>query len=78
MARNIFDDYRAFRHFSRDTRSHFDRAANQFGPDHAERSTARALSDAAFGRGPLAGKTGDRLIDEPFFNPWLKGGALNR
>lgn len=32
---------------------------------------------AGFGRGPLAGKTGDVFKDDPFFNPWAKGGRFN-
>lgn len=45
--------------------------------DEAEQ-LQRDLADATFGRGPLAGKTGDPFKDDPFFNPWAPGGAFNK
>ncbi len=48
---------------------------------HAERvGNDRAFwdaHDATFGRGPLAGRTGNRFKDDPFFNPWAEGGTFN-
>lgn len=57
-------------HLSRDAESH----AERNGVD----SMNKALNDATFARGPLSGKTGSPFKDDPFFNPWVKGGALNR
>lgn len=62
---------------SRDVRSHFERDSRRFGADRAETLTRRALADATFNRGPLAGRTGDPFKDKPFFNPWAKGGTFN-
>lgn len=39
---------------------------------------SRDVHDATFGRGPLAGKTGNPFKDDPFFNPWAKGGSFNK
>lgn len=36
------------------------------------------VREAGFGRGPLAGRTGDPFKDDPFFNPWARGGAFNK
>lgn len=41
-------------------------------------SHERDVHDARFGRGPLAGRTGDPFIDDPFFNPSAPGGKFNR
>ncbi|MCM2343828.1 MAG: hypothetical protein NDJ24_04640 [Alphaproteobacteria bacterium] len=73
------DDFesRFGRGFSSDTRSFYEREAHRWGHDSAERSTRRELLDAHFGRGELAGRTGDPFSDKPFFNPWAKGGAFN-
>lgn len=76
------DVTRAFenRHISREAFSHFEREAHlAHGDDEfGVRSLNRALNDATFNRGPLAGKTGDPFKDDPFFNPWAKGGAFNK
>ena len=72
-----FED-RFGRKTSRDVRDHFDHERLKFGDRHAESSTRRALNEATFGRGPLAGKTGDPFKDNPFFNPWAPGGSFNR
>ncbi|MBX9765221.1 hypothetical protein K2X83_01110 [Patescibacteria group bacterium] len=42
------------------------------------RQAARDVHDASYGGGPLAGETGDPFKDDPFFNPWAKGGEFNR
>jgi hypothetical protein len=52
------------------------REAKRHRERYGERATDRALRDAAFGRGPLAGKTGDCFKDDPFFNPWAPGGRF--
>ncbi len=62
---------------SRETQQHFERAESKFGTRPAIKSTRRALDDATFNRGPLAGRTGDPFKDDPFFNPWAKGGTFN-
>ncbi len=72
-----FDD-RFGHHHSRDVRSFFEREASRWGADEAERATHHELNDATFGRGSLAGRTGDPFKDDPFFNPWAKGGTFNR
>lgn len=77
MARRDFEDIFGAHH-SRDVERFYDRQEHLWGRDHAEEDTRRALSDATFGRGPLAGKTGDPFKDDPFFNPWAEGGAFNR
>ena len=38
----------------------------------------RERDDARRGKGEWVGKTGDRRIDDPFFNPWAPGGRFNR
>ncbi|KKM85891.1 hypothetical protein LCGC14_1284580 [marine sediment metagenome] len=40
--------------------------------------TRRDETDAQFGRGKFAGKTGSPFIDKPFFNPWAPGGDFNK
>ena len=40
--------------------------------------SAKDVSEARFGRGTHAGKTGNCFIDDPFFNPWAPGGGFNR
>ncbi len=41
-------------------------------------SASRDVFDAGFGRGPLANRTGNVFKDDPFFNPWAKGGSFNK
>jgi hypothetical protein len=69
------------KNFGRDAswevRAHFNSARRKFGEDHAVRSTRSALFDASFGRGDLAGRTGNPFKDDPFFNPWAPGGKFN-
>lgn len=55
-----------------------DRFRSILGDNYTERDKQNALTDAAFGCGPLAGRTGDVFKDDPFFNPWAKGGAFDR
>lgn len=48
-----------------------------------KRMVARAIArshreNARWGRDPLAGKTGDRFIDNPFFNSWAPGGRFDK
>ena len=50
------------------------RHIDRVGKDRA----ARDAFDATFGRGPLAGRTGNVFKDDPFFNPWAKGGEFNK
>ena len=50
-----------------------DRFADRFG----RAATERELGKATFGRGALAGKTGNPFKDDAFFNPWAKGGSFN-
>ena len=45
---------------------------------HKDDMRRRDIADARWGRGPLAGKTGNPLIDDPFFNPWAPGGTFNK
>lgn len=66
------------RNASRDVRRHFESARHRFGEEHAIRTTRRELFDAGFGRGKLAGRTGDPFKDDPFFNPWAPGGRFNK
>ncbi len=40
--------------------------------------SARDVSEAKWGRGEYAGKTGDCFIDDPFFNPWAPDGNFNK
>ncbi len=40
--------------------------------------TAKDVWDAKWGRGKYAGKTGDRFIDDPFFNNLAPGGRFNK
>ena len=40
--------------------------------------SAKDVSEAKYGRGKYAGKTGNPFIDKPFFNPWAPGGAFNK
>jgi hypothetical protein len=35
------------------------------------------LHQARFGRGPYAGRTGNRFVDDPFFSPFAPGGTFN-
>lgn len=77
MVRDSFED-RFGRHHSGDVRRHFEREERLGGTRHAERSTRRELMDATFGRGKLTGRTGDPFKDDPFFNPWAKGGTFDR
>lgn len=42
------------------------------------RQAQRDVLDARFGRGPLANNTGNPFKDNPFFNPWARGGAFNK
>lgn len=42
------------------------------------RQTKREVRNAQWGRGPLAGKTGNPFKDDPFFNPWAPGGDFNK
>ncbi len=50
------------------------RHIDRVGADAARRDTL----SATFGRGPLANKTGNPFKDDPFFNPWAKGGAFDK
>lgn len=70
MARN--DKFEGFGVHDRtlEIEKHIDRV----GRDRAKRD----VNDAQFGRGPLAGKTGNPFKDKPVFNPWAPGGRLNR
>jgi hypothetical protein len=77
MSRDSFGD-RFGRGHSREVESFFSHREGLWGRDQAERDTSRALSDATFGRGPLAGRTGSPFKDDPFFNPWAKGGSFDR
>lgn len=43
-----------------------------------EPRASRDVFDAKFGRGPLAGRTGNPFTDKPFFNPWAPGGRFNK
>lgn len=40
--------------------------------------STRDAEDAKWGRGPMAGKTGNPFVDDYFFNPWAPGGSFNR
>ena len=40
--------------------------------------SARDVSEARWGRGRYAGKTGDIFVDDPFFNPWTPGGSFTK
>lgn len=40
--------------------------------------TSRDFDDAKWGRGRFAGKTGDKFVDDPFFNPWAPGGKFSK
>ncbi len=65
-------------HLSRDAGRFFERSVSRGDEERAVSDLNSELSKATFGRGSLAGRTGDPFKDDPFFNPWAKGGTFNK
>ena len=68
----------AFRDNDDVQRSRLSRDAKNFAERHGVDRLNRALGDATFNRGPLAGRTGDPFKDDKFFNPWRPGEHFNK